>query len=218
MQGPLRRCGGVLIHAPVAASGGVAAGCFYGEMMNEQQRTDLSRLLALLLRHRGSEHGLVLDAEGFVGVEDLLAVIQRRRGWAWVRREHLDDIIATQQKRRYEIVGDAIRAIYGHSVSAAVAYPVVTPPAVLFHGTPRRSVAAILREGLKPMGRQYVHMTDQEALARLTGQRRDAAPAILLIAADRAHASGVVFFLADDGVFLAKHIPAAYVSEQTPDA
>jgi putative RNA 2'-phosphotransferase len=180
--------------------------------MDDKQRVELSKLLALLLRHRAAEHGLALDPEGFVPLEDVVAAINRRRGWAWVRAEQIAEVIARQEKRRYEIVDDDIRAIYGHSVATAISYPAVVPPETLLHGTARRFVETILREGLRPMSRQYVHLSDDPALARLTGRRRDPQPAIMQIAAARAHAAGVVFYQADHGVFLAKAVPPEYVS------
>jgi putative RNA 2'-phosphotransferase len=182
--------------------------------MDEKQRTALSKFMALLLRHRPGDYGLALDPEGFVPLESLLAAVNGRRGWAWVRAEHVEEVIATQTKRRYEIVDGDIRAIYGHSVEAAVVYPQVVPPEALLHGTARRFVEAIRREGLLPMNRQYVHLTDDLALARLTGLRRDPQPAILRVDAARAHAGGVAFFQADNGVFLAKSVPAEYISDR----
>ncbi len=185
--------------------------------MDDKQRVELSKLLALLLRHRAGEHGLALDPEGYVPLDDVLAAIARRRGWGWVRAEHVGEVIARQEKRRYEIVEGDIRAIYGHSVATAISYPAVVPPNALLHGTARRFVEAILREGLRPMGRQYVHLTDDPALARLTGRRRDPDPAILRIDAARAHAAGVVFYQADNGVFLAKAVPPEYIAPPRSD-
>ena len=180
--------------------------------MNDSQRVALSKLLALLLRHRASEHGLALDPEGFVPIDQLQAAINRKGGWGWVRAEHVEEVIARQEKRRYEIVDGDIRAIYGHTLATAISYPAVAPPDLLLHGTARRFVDAIRREGLRPMSRQYVHLTDDLALAQLTGRRRDPQPAILQIDAARAHAEGVVFFQADNGVFLAKQVPAEYIA------
>ncbi len=179
--------------------------------LSDKQRTSLSKFLAMVLRHRAHEFGLVLDPEGFVSLDELLAALGRERGWEWVRAEHIEDVIATQEKRRYEIVEGDIRAIYGHSLEAAVSYPQITPPDVLLHGTARRFVDVIRREGLRPMRRQYVHLTDDPALAALTGRRRDPQPAILRIDAAAAHAAGVAFFQADNGVILAKEVPARFL-------
>jgi putative RNA 2'-phosphotransferase len=186
--------------------------------MNEPERTKLSKFLALLLRHRAGDYGLALDPEGFVPLDRLLAAMNTQRGWAWVRAEHIEEIIATQSKRRYEIVDGDIRAIYGHTLDAAIRYPQVSPPDILRHCTARRFVESIRRAGLRPMRRQYVHLTDEPALALLTGRRRDPQPAILQIDAGRAHAEGVVFFRADDGVFLAKAIPARFIASEVLDA
>jgi putative RNA 2'-phosphotransferase len=180
--------------------------------MDDKQRVELSKLLALLLRHRAAEHGLALDPEGFVPLDDVLAAVVRRRGWDWVRADHVAEVIKWQEKRRYEIVDGDIRAIYGHSVATAISYPAVAPPEMLLHGTARRFVETILREGLRPMSRQYVHLTDDPTLARLTGRRRDPDPAILRIEAARAQAAGVVFYRADNGVFLARGVPPEYIS------
>ena len=180
--------------------------------MNDTQRTKLSKFLALLLRHRPDGHGLTLDPEGFVSLDALLVAINRTPGWSWVQVSDIEEVIARQEKRRYEIVDGDIRAIYGHSVRAKITYPKVTPPDVLFHGTARRFIEAILREGLRPMARQYVHMTDDPALARITGLRRDQQPTILRIDAVGAHAAGVGFFQADNSVFLARHIPPEFIS------
>lgn len=179
--------------------------------MNDSQRTALSKLLALMLRHRADQFGLALDPEGFVPLDQLLAAVNRSKGWAWVRAEHVEELIARQEKRRYEIVEGDIRAIYGHSVETAISYAPITPPDVLLHGTARAFVASIRREGLKPMSRQYVHMTDDPALAQLTGRRRDPSPAILRIDAARAALDGITFYRADNGVFLAKAVPASYI-------
>lgn len=183
--------------------------------MNDAQRTKLSKFLALVLRHHPHDYGLALDPEGFVPLDALLAAINRTPGWGWVRAADVEEVIARQEKRRYEIVHADIRAIYGHSLAAEVCYPQVMPPDVLFHGTARRFVDAILREGLRPMARQYVHMTDDPALARITGMRRDQQPVILRIDATGAHAANVVFFQADHGVFLARHIPPEFICSFT---
>lgn len=180
--------------------------------MSDSRQVALSKLLALLLRHRSADYGLHLDPEGFVPLDALLAVINKQRGWYWVRAEHIERLLAEQTKRRYELVDGDIRAIYGHSQVTAIQYEAIVPPALLLHGTARRFVDAILRDGLRPMNRQYVHLTDEFALAELTGKRRDPRPAIIRIDAQRAHAAGLEFYRADQGVFLTRHVPAEFLS------
>lgn len=167
--------------------------------------------MAMVLRHRAEEYGLRPDAEGFVPLDDFLEAVHRQRGWEWVCAEHIEEVIANQQKRRYEIVDGDLRAIYGHSIETAITYQQVVPPDLLLHGTARRFLEAIRRDGLRPMSRQYVHLTDDPFLAELTGKRRDAKPMIVRIDAAQAHRNGIVFYQADNGIFLTKGVPPAYL-------
>lgn len=120
--------------------------------------------------------------------------------------------VALPGKRRYEIEAGRIRARYGHSVPERVEHPAAEPPAVLYHGTSAAVVGAILRDGLRPMGRQYVHLSADVPTARQVGSRRRGAVAVLVVAAARAHADGVAFYDAGRGVWLADAVPAAYLT------
>lgn len=125
-------------------------------LLSDKQRTSLSKLLALVLRHQAHQFGLTLDPEGFVPLDELLAALNRERGWEWLRAEHIEDVIANQEKRRYEIVAGDIRAIYGHSLEAAVNYPQITPPDVLLHG---RRAALLTRSAVRACARCAVSMS-----------------------------------------------------------
>jgi putative RNA 2'-phosphotransferase len=61
------------------------------------------------------------------------------------------------------------------------------------------------------MERQYVHLSPDPETAVRVGARHDEEPVILTIRAADAHAAGVVFHQADEVVYLAKHVPAAFV-------
>jgi len=87
----------------------------------------------------------------------------------------------------------------------------VEPPAALYHGTARDLAETILREGLKPRGRQYVHLSASVEEAAAVGKRRDPAPTVLVVDSKAAHASGVLFY-SSGPLFLAKEIPAKFLS------
>lgn len=125
-----------------------------------------------------------------------------------------DDVAAAvglPGKRRYEIDGDRVRARYGHSVAERVEQPVAEPPEVLFHGTSAAAVPAILREGLRPMARQYVHLSADRDTARQVGGRRRGEVAMLVVAAGEAHRAGVVFRIGGDPVWLADAVPPEHL-------
>jgi putative RNA 2'-phosphotransferase len=71
-------------------------------------------------------------------------------------------MISKSAKNRFELYEGKIRALYGHSLPEKVLKVPGEPPAVLFHGTSSRLMKQIRHEGLKPMRRQYVHLSVDE--------------------------------------------------------
>jgi putative RNA 2'-phosphotransferase len=174
----------------------------------------LSRTVAHALRHKPWLYELELDDEGWVPVEALLAALrQRRNAWADLTEKHLAGMIARADKQRYELREGKIRALYGHSLKHRLAKTPAEPPEFLYHGTPTRAVEAILAQGLKPMGRQYVHLSVDVETAQEVGARRDQRPVVLVIRAGEAHRSGVPFYRGNEMVWLADHVPPVFIDE-----
>jgi putative RNA 2'-phosphotransferase len=88
----------------------------------------------------------------------------------------------------------------------------VTPPAILYHGTTPQAAVSIRTQGLKPMQRQYVHLSADVETAILTGRRRTNRPVILKIAALEAHRHGIAFYQGNDQVWLADFVPPQYIT------
>jgi putative RNA 2'-phosphotransferase len=127
-------------------------------------------------------------------------------------------------------------------ISSSCSYEVRSEvPPFLLHGTSTTTLPVILKEGLKRMSRQFVHMTEDPATATKTGirlhvdvcvslesvmlvsylkcipagsrQAKDgAAVAILQIDAQQMHADGFVFHRADNNVWLTEQVPSKYLS------
>lgn len=177
-------------------------------------QTKLSRAISHALRHEPWLYELELDDEGWTSVEALVTALhQAAPEWAAVSRAVIAEVIAKSDKQRHELAGDRIRALYGHSIPGKLRREAATPPAVLLHGTPPQVAEVILHEGLKPMGRQYVHLSVDEETALAVGHRKSAAPIILKIDAAAAHTSGVVFYAGNDKVWLAEVVPARFIAE-----
>lgn len=181
-------------------------------MSHRHRLASLGKLMAYILRHRPDEFGLVPDEEGFVGLKELQQAINEEEGWGFVRRSHLMEVVLTDDRGRFEVREDRIRATYGHSFEWPIPYEPVTPPEVLYHGTRRRSYGAILKRGLLPMGRQYVHLTPSRELAERMGRRRDPRPLVLEVQAQRAWKEGVRFFQPTPLIFLAEGVPPEFLS------
>ena len=177
--------------------------------MHEQQ---LSKTIAHALRHDPGRYGLVLNEDGWTSAGALLAALrQRRPAWWQLTEADLERLVARSAKKRYELKDGRIRALYGHSTDAKLRHEAIEPPATLFHGTAPATAAIILQEGLKPMGRQYVHLSVDVTMARQVGWRKGEAPAILQIWAQDAHADGVLFYQGNPFVWLADFVPAHYI-------
>lgn len=170
--------------------------------------------MSVALRHDPGSFNLTLDQEGWVALDRLVTSLQTRPGWGWVRPEDVREVVATSDKQRFELIEARIRARYGHSQAARPSYQPVEPPAILYHGTPRRNLPLIRRSGLKPMSRQYVHLSARPEMAQQVGRRRDAQPVILTIRAAAAHAAGIAFGTpsgSQDEVYLVEVLPPEFI-------
>lgn len=178
--------------------------------MKDRDLTQSSKFLSLILRHEPAKFGVVLDGAGWTEVEALLAAC-RKQGQA-IDRALLEEIVATNDKKRFSFdeTGTRIRANQGHSVEVELGYEPATPPALLYHGTATRFVAAIRAEGLKKMARHHVHLSSDEATARAVGQRHGR-PAVLVIDAAAMAGDGFAFFISTNKVWLVEHVPAAFI-------
>ncbi|MFC5452136.1 RNA 2'-phosphotransferase [Paenibacillus aestuarii] len=180
-------------------------------MLNQAVEKSLSKMMTKLLRHAPEDFGVVLDpADGSCPVATLLEAIQAQPRWAWVKQEDIEQVVRNSDKQRFEMEGGRIRARYGHSHDK-VQYAPGEPPAVLYHGTNRKALASILKEGLHPMSRQYVHLSEGTHFATLAGSRRGEL-VILEVDTVSAKQQGVTFYYAGNEVWLAEGVPPISLS------
>lgn len=174
--------------------------------------SETSKLLSRILRHAPGDVGLTLEPGGWVRLDDLVAGLQR--AGHDVDRETILRVAAESDKRRFIVTEDGhrIRAAQGHSVEVDLGLIPSIPPAVLFHGTARTSLDAILIEGLKPGRRQHVHLSQDRETAWKVGQRHGR-PVVLRVDAASLHQDGHPFWMADNGVWLTDPVPPAYLTE-----
>ncbi|MUN40134.1 RNA 2'-phosphotransferase [Actinomadura litoris] len=177
--------------------------------MDERRLVRISKYLAKHLRHDPGRIGLTLDPAGWADVPALLAAAARH-GFPFTRAE-LEHVVAANDKRRYALDGDRIRAVQGHSIGVDLAHPSATPPEFLYHGTVARFLPAIHREGLRPMNRHAVHLSPDRETARSVGSRRGE-PVVLAVRSGRMAAAGHTFQLSPNGVWLTSHVPPEYLA------
>lgn len=176
--------------------------------------TAISKEISYALRHKPEEYSLVLDAEGWVEIDTLLDAINLKKHDK-VSLDDIKHIIATSEKKRFELVDGMIRACYGHSFEAKISYKAQTPPAVLYHGTTHAAISNILKEGVLPMNRQYVHLSADKNTAMIVGKRRDSHPIILVVDAHAMELDGHKFYLGNDSTWLTDKVEAKYITFNT---
>ena len=172
----------------------------------------LSKELSYALRHAPHEYELELDEYGWVDIQQLLYSLQEQHVWRHLNESDLHTMIAESEKKRHEIKEGKIRALYGHSIPQKIVKEKSEPPELLYHGTPKRFVDAIMKQGLVPKGRQYVHLSEETKTALQVGKRRDDTPVILLIQAKKAWEDGVSFYHGNEMVWLADKVDSRYIS------
>ena len=172
----------------------------------------ISKKISYILRHAPEQYGLVLDGQGYVSVDDLLAVLRKAHpDWAHLNEDDLHEMILESSKKRHEIKRAKIRALYGHSTNEKIIKIPATPPGLLYHGTSPDTAKVILDTGLKPMNRQYVHLSEDSETAKQVGLRKSKTPVILTIDALKANRAGVQFYLGNEKIWLADFIPYDYL-------
>lgn len=171
----------------------------------------LSRFLSLVLRHDPAAAGVGLDAEGWVGVDELIAGV--RATGRVIERETLHALVRDDPKRRYALSEDGarIRANQGHSVTVALGLVPVAPPDLLYHGTVASALASIAATGLERRSRQYVHLSPDVETARAVGRRRGT-PVVLPVRAGALHAQGHAFYRSENGVWLTDAVPLGFIA------
>lgn len=169
-----------------------------------------SKYLSKILRHSPESIGLKLEDDGWLNISDLLSKQNV------LRKKDLDSIVENDSKGRYQFNHSKtkIRAVQGHSVDVSINYSMITPPLFLYHGTKSDALQNIFSSGLMPMKRQFVHCHAEKKIANQVAERRKGTSVILQVRAFEYSQNGGEWYLADNQVWLTKHVPAKYLSAE----
>ncbi|WP_345774524.1 RNA 2'-phosphotransferase [Xanthomonas oryzae] len=92
----------------------------------------------------------------------------------------------------------------------SITYAEKVPPEFLYHGTATRFLASILKEGIKPGERKYVHLSSDIKTAISIGQRHGK-PAVLNIKSLKMHKNGLKFYQTDSDTWLTEKVPLLFL-------
>jgi putative RNA 2'-phosphotransferase len=172
--------------------------------------SNLSKTMSYALRHSPQTFNLTLMEGGWVEITALAFELSVQLGQA-VSVEDVLMVAAQDNKQRFTVNGNLIRAAQGHSIPVELGLVPSEPPAVLFHGTVRKNLASIMSLGLLSGSRQHVHLSAQQSTAETVGARHGAEVVLLQVAAHTAFLNGAVFFQAENGVWLTGTVEPTYI-------
>ena len=182
--------------------------------MNEKELSSLSRIIAGALRHFPDKLGLMMDGKGWVEISELIEAIGTgRSGFNWLRAHHVEALVTTDLRGRYQIDGGMIRATYGHTIDVS---PDDLPLAELdkyFYPVTEEEVDMILEGGLHPTDRRKVHLSGSIEKAMEAGKVRTDDPLILKIDGKKAKKDGLKIYHAGTNVYITEGIDAKYISK-----
>ncbi|TYT62040.1 RNA 2'-phosphotransferase [Natrialba swarupiae] len=189
-------------------------------LLSSERRRRLSTFTSGLLRHFPDDAGLELDERGWVDYDDLVSAIERQ--YEWARDRHLEAVVETDPKGRFERTGDGadgktehddrVRAAYGHSVDVSLEPTDAPVPDELYHGTAPGNLESIRSEGLRPMSRQHVHLSGSQEAARTVGRRHASDPVVLVVDAAGMLADGYRLTKRGRETYTTDAVPPTYLS------
>lgn len=170
----------------------------------------MSKYISYLLRH--NPENLKIDKHGFVNINALLKKLKKR---FLVNKKFILEIAERGNRKRFEIIDDKIRALYGHTIPVELELQEDRNVKVFYHGTTLEAATIIQKVGLKPMKRKWVHLSPTREMAIEVGLRRSKNPVILEINAEIARQSGWRFYKATDKVYVCRAVASRYIKRAT---
>ncbi len=169
--------------------------------------------MSFVLRHKPSAIGISLNAEGWIELSEFVSGLRSK--FPEIDISTVRSIVQTDDKGRYSIDNNMIRANQGHSIDVcAIDLTPLQPPNHLYHGTTQAAWEEIRAcKAIRKMKRHHVHLSHDQETARAVGSRRAGKTVILKIEALKMAASGYVFFRSENGVWHVDEVPLDFVDK-----
>jgi putative RNA 2'-phosphotransferase len=191
--------------------------------MDENTVRALSKGVSSLLRH--NEGNLIaVGPDGYASVDDVVRAVNatRRPGNLGIVFDAaaLAEVVAHNDKARYEVSGDGlrIRAVSGHSFPVDLGNRPYVPAGPLYFGTVTDKAEIIAADGMTGSRKLKVRLSDSLDAARTIAEKRGCGgPAVFEIDAPALARDGFAFEVALNGEILVDPFGPAYLT-RVPDA
>ena len=188
-------------------------------MKSKKELKGISKLLAVILRHKPEIVDVSMDIRGWVSVNELINMVNKKYEDMNLTFEDLESVVndADQDNQRYSFNDDntKIRARQGHSLDwVIIELEDVTKscPGILYHGTSEDALDDIFhpnKGGIKKMSRNHVHLSDNVEGAKKVGARHGKPVVLEVLMRDLAK-DGYRVFKSENDRFLMEEVPLGY--------
>lgn len=183
-------------------------------LMDDRELNSLGRIIAGVLRHFPEKLGVMIDGHGWVDVSEFVEAIGiSRSGFHWLRNHHIEAIVLTDPKGRYQIDGGMVRATYGHTIDINLDDLALADIDEFFYPVTEEEIDIILEGGLNPIDRKNVHLSGSIEKALEAGRVRTEEPLIIKIDGAKAKKDGIKIYHAGKDVYITDRIDAKYISK-----
>ncbi|MCJ7444100.1 MAG: RNA 2'-phosphotransferase [Methanotrichaceae archaeon] len=177
-------------------------------VLDETKTEQLGRLVAGALRHFPEDLGLSMDSYGWIDLNKLSEIVNRRHPWA--NKRTIIALVQSDPKKRYEIDNTKIRARYGHSVDIELDHPENKLPK-LYYGASEEEADRILEIGLMSVSQHFVHLSTTQEKAWQVATFRTSNPKIIQADAAEAQREGVKMMTVNEDIVISEKIPAKFL-------
>jgi putative RNA 2'-phosphotransferase len=179
-------------------------------LLSDYEVEKIGRTMAAILRH--GKYDLEMDEQGFVDMRDVVKAIKDRNPrMKWLRTHHIEAMVETDPKGRYQVSGADVRATYGHTIKLELNLPTDNIPDKLYYPATPEECDAIMENGIQPIDRSMVHLSKTFWDALSAGSVHTEAPIILEVDVLGCEKAGIKIGKAAKTVFLCDGVPPQFL-------
>lgn len=173
-------------------------------LMKDHEIDRVGRMMAGILRHFPERFELQMDGRGWVDLDQFVESVKaaRQNYQRWLRREHIQALVETDEKGRYQIDGGMVRATYAHSVDVNLDDLPEATLDKLYFPVAEEELDMVLETGLRPSDRSMIHLSAGPDKAYSAGRVHMHDPIILEVDVGKANMGGNFIFRAGRTVYV----------------
>ena len=151
-------------------------------VMSPRHLDQFGRVMAGVLRHFPDRFDLEMDKQGWVEASEFVEAIKaQRRHFHYLETRHLQAVVETDPKGRYQLENGRLRATYAHTLDLELDLPTDKNPEHLYFACSKEDADEYLEHGLYPGDRNMVHLSSTRLNALEAGRHIIGKPIVLLV-------------------------------------